>query len=100
VKAVHLGGKSKAHARCEAWIEYYCSLYRYFDKHGGAGAGRALRIGRFLKLFANAAGSFALLFLTMGLHSRALRRFPVYVRLLAWHLMLCPDDWGLRGRKG
>ena len=51
-----------------------------------------------MKLLLNTLGSFGLLYLSMGMHGRSLRKFPVYARLLLWHLMICPDDQGLRGK--
>jgi GT2 family glycosyltransferase/glycosyltransferase involved in cell wall biosynthesis len=96
--AVHLGGASKAHAPAEAWIEYYRSLYRYFRKHEAPWVYHTLRAGRFFKLILNAAGSYLLLHASMGMHPRALRKFPVYLRLLWWHLRFCPDGEGLRAK--
>ncbi|MHC4599233.1 MAG: glycosyltransferase [Planctomycetota bacterium] len=96
--AVHLGGGSKAHAPAEAWIEYYRSLYRYFRKHERPWVYNVLRAGRFLKLILNTAGTYLLLHASMGMHPRATRKFPVYLRLLWWHLRLCPKGEGLRRR--
>jgi GT2 family glycosyltransferase len=99
VTAMHLGGGSKAHAPAEAWIEYYRSLYRYFHKHAPPWAYTTLRLGRFLKLVMNTAGTFLLLFFLMGMHDKAIRKFPVYLKLLWWHLLLCPEDRGLRPKE-
>jgi hypothetical protein len=101
VRAVHLGGGSKARARAEAWIEYYRSLYRYFRKNRSRAAYLCLRVGRFGKLLLNLAGSALLLAATLGFHRDSARRLPVYARLLGWHLRFCPDSAGLRpeGRK-
>ena len=94
--ATHLGGASKAHAPVEAWIEYYRSLYRYFRKHSPPWTYRFLRAGRFAKIFLNTGGTFLVLMLSMGLNARALRKFPVYMRLLLWLLALCPEGPGLK----
>ncbi|MCU0722268.1 MAG: glycosyltransferase family 2 protein, partial [Planctomycetes bacterium] len=98
-RATHLGGGSKAQARAEAWIEYYRSLYRFFRVHRSRSAAAALRLGRFAKLWANLGGSALLLGASLGRHRDSRRRLPVYARLLAWHLRLCPDGGGLRSRR-
>jgi GT2 family glycosyltransferase len=96
VEAVHLGGASKAKARAEAWIEYYRSLYRYFSKNEKPWIYRALRAGRFAKLIFNTVGTWIVLQASMGMHDRSRRRFPVYLRLLSWHLRGCPEGEGLQ----
>lgn len=89
-KAVHLQGGSVAAVRAEAKIEYYRSRYRFFRLRKK----RSYWVLLFTipgKLIFEISGSLPLVFL-----KRKRERLRVLLRLLLWHIKLCPEEEGLR----
>ncbi|MDX1777793.1 MAG: hypothetical protein R3339_02855, partial [Thermodesulfobacteriota bacterium] len=78
---------------------YYRSVYLFFKKHRSPLAYYALRVARAGKVAINLALVIVGILFTLGMNKRLLRRFRIYSDLLIWHLKLCPDSAGLRGKK-
>jgi len=57
-----------------------------------------LRIFRFFKLVINLVLTFIGLLLTLGVKKRFRGKIVVYFRIFWWHLALCPDHVGLKGK--
>jgi hypothetical protein len=93
---MHLQGQSKKRRPAQARIEYYRSLYLFFKKNRSTGSYALLRIVRFIKLVINCALNLAGLCFTLGASKKLREKAAVYAYLLWWHLLLCPDSWGLR----
>jgi len=94
--AYHLQGESKAIDPGRAWIEYYRSLYTFFKKNRGFLSYIVLRILRVIKLSINLILTTLGMLFTLGQNQRLRRKFSVYNKLFTWHLLLCPDNKGLR----
>ncbi len=99
VQIVHLQGQSKKRRPSLAWIEYYRSLYLFFRKHRTPLSYGLLRVFRFVKLAVNLLLTVCGLGLTLGMKRRYREKTAVYARILWWHLCLCPDSVGLRGKE-
>jgi len=99
IEVYHLQGKSKAIDPGRAWIEYYQSLYTFFKKNRGFFTYSILRILRVVKLSLNLSLTFLGLVFTLGQSQRLCRKFSIYRKLFIWHLLLCPEDKGLRELK-
>ncbi len=93
---MHLQGQSKKRRPAQARIEYYRSLYLFFKKNRPIVSYALLRIVRFIKLVINCVLNLAGLCLTFGASQRLREKTAIYAYLLWWHLLLCPDSWGLR----
>ena len=93
---IHFSGHSKRAAPWESQIEYYRSLYKYFRKNKGEGAYILLRISKPLKvlfnLILNCFGCTLTLFQVKSINNKFLK----YYKLLIWHLLLCPDNMGIK----
>jgi GT2 family glycosyltransferase len=95
-EVIHLQGQSKRRSPARAGVEYYRSLYTFFKKNRSPASYVVLRIFRCLKLSINLLGTFLALCLTAGAHKKLRDKTKTYAYILCWHLMLCPDSWGLR----
>ena len=93
---IHLQGQSKRRSPAKARVEYYRSLYLFFKKNRSLLSYAALRMFRFVKIVINCALNFAGLCLTFGASEKLREKTAAYAYLLWWHLLLCPDSWGLR----
>ena len=93
---IHLQGQSKKRRPAQARIEYYRSLYLFFKKNRSTVSYALLRIVRFVKIAINCVLNLAGLCLTFGASQKLREKAAVYAYLLWWHLLLCPDSWGLR----
>ena len=98
IDIIHLQGQSKKLRPVLAWIEYYRSLYKYFKKNRSRVSYLCLRIFRLLKLVINLVLTFTGLLFTLGTKKRFREKTMVYSRILWWHLTLCPDHVGLKGK--
>ena len=98
-EVIHMQGQSKRRSPARARVEYYRSLYIFFKKNRSATSYVAVRVFRFLKLLINLISTALLLILTAGTQQRLREKTLTYAYLLCWHLMLCPDSWGLRQAK-
>ena len=95
-EVIHLQGQSKRRSPARAGVEYYRSLYTFFKKNRSPVSYGALRLLRCLKLAINLLGTFLALCLTAGRHQKLRDKTKTYAYILCWHLLLCPDSWGLR----
>jgi len=93
---VHLQGKSANLVRAKAKIEYYRSLYLFFEKHRGAVQTLILKMLFFIRFSVDfIIAALACLF-TLFMQERFKRRLLIYGRLLYWHFRFCPKGMGLR----
>ena len=95
-EVIHLQGQSKRRSPARARVEYYRSLYIFFKKNRSSASYAAVRLVRFLKVIINLISTFLALCLTFGTKQRLREKTLTYAYLLWWHLMLCPDSWGLK----
>jgi hypothetical protein len=93
---IHLQGQSKRRSPARARVEYYRSLYIFFKKNRSTACYAAVRLFRFLKLLINFLSTALALCLTAGTQQRLREKTLTYAYLLWWHLLLCPDSWGLK----
>ena len=93
---IHIQGQSKKRMPADARIEYYRSLYHFFRKNRPAVSYALLRIVRFIRLVINCVLNLTGVCLTLGAHKKLREKAAVYAYLLGWHVLLCPDSWGLR----
>jgi hypothetical protein len=100
-RITHLFGEStKKKMPTETRIEYYRSLYRFFRKNRGRGQMALVVAFRFAKLWLNLILYTALVAVTLGRAEDPKRRLAASARLILWHLLGCPEDWGLSGVRG
>ena len=95
-EVIHLQGQSKRRSPARARVEYYRSLYTFFKKNRSSASYAAVRLLRFFKLIINLISTVLALCLTAGTQQRLREKTLTYSYLLWWHLLLCPDSWGLR----
>ena len=92
----HLSGHSKKKTPWRSQIEYYISLYKFFRKNRTPASYFALRVLKpckiFINLILNILGNLITLFQKEGLRNRLLK----YYKLFVWHLLMCPDNMGIR----
>jgi GT2 family glycosyltransferase len=89
------GASSKKRFPGASRVEYYRSLYRFFQKHYGTTTYRSLLIIKWVGLVVNVFFLFVLCLLT-GFRKKRLRdRFQSYAYLLVWHCRGRPDHMGL-----
>ena len=95
-RVFHLSGHSKKKAPGESQIEYYKSLYKFFRKNRCPISYITIRILKpckiFINLLLNILGNLITLFQSEKLRNRLLK----YHKLLMWHLLLCPDNMGIK----
>jgi GT2 family glycosyltransferase len=94
-RAVHLQGQSAGKDPAGARVEFYRSRYRFFARHRGRWALRALRAGMLLKGLTNWFSSGLLGHMPWRRREGWTQRHRVDRTLLMWHLKGCPEDWGL-----
>ncbi len=82
----HVQGASARQDHGASRIEYYRSRYRFFRKHRGVAACAVLAGGLLLRLAFNVASNG----LSAPFSQRGAERFATSVRILLWHLCLCP----------
>jgi len=92
----HLSGHSKKRTPWRSQIEYYISLYKFFRKNRTPLSYLTLRVLKpckiFINLILNILGNLITLFQKEGLRNRLLK----YYKLFVWHLLMCPDNMGIR----
>jgi len=98
IDIIHFQRQSKKMRPAMVWIEYYRLLYEYFKKNRSIMSYLCLRIFRFFKLVINLVLTFIGLLLTLGVKKRFRGKIVVYFRIFWWHLALCPDHVGLKGK--
>ncbi|RMD51768.1 MAG: glycosyltransferase family 2 protein [Nitrospirae bacterium] len=87
----HLQGGSAKVVPVEARIEYWRSRYTFFKKHYGELTNYILRFGLFIRLLLDTLFSASL----SPFSKRAGERLSIYKRLLLWHILGMPRNWGL-----
>ena len=92
----HISGHSKKKAPWEAQIEYYRSLYTFFKKNRNIGSYLTLRLLKPLKIFINLLLNLIGNLVTLFRIERLRNRLTKYHKLLIWHILLCPDNMGIR----
>ncbi|MEK6776614.1 MAG: glycosyltransferase family 2 protein [bacterium] len=98
VRILHLQGKSAARDISAARIEFYRSRYRFFRLHRSFTSRLILRAGLFLNLCIETLYSLLISLATGFAYRKEVSSLSVRLKLLAWHLLGCPDHWGLRGK--
>lgn len=92
-EVTHLQGQQANRRPIRARIQFYCSRYRYFRKHGGISAVTLLYLGLLLRLSVNVLLYGLLAVLSLG-RPRSRDRLCVYAALWWWHCLLCRPKWG------
>ncbi len=95
-RVFHLSGHSKKKVPWESQIEYCRSLYKYFKKNKGAASYLIIRILKPCKIFVNFILSILENIITLFQKESSRKRLLKYYKLLVWHLLLCPDNMGIR----
>jgi GT2 family glycosyltransferase len=98
-RITHLYGEStKKKLPTETYIEYHRSLYRFFGKNRGRGQMAMVAVFRTAKLAVDFLLAALLVILTLGMAEKPRRKVSTYATLLGWHLLGCPEGWGLRAK--
>jgi len=96
---LHFQGKSAEAEKGKARIEYYRSRYHYFRKNRGSFQTSALSVGLIIKLSVELVfATFACVF-TLFTVKKWRTKLSTYLYLMWWHLRLCPQAMGLKGKK-
>ena len=98
VRILHLQGMSAARDISSARIEFYRSRYRFFGLHRSFMSRLMLRAGLFLNLCIETFYSLMVSLISGFAYRKEVSRLRVRLKLLAWHLLGCPNHWGLRGK--
>ena len=99
VRILHLQGKSAARDIAASRIEFYRSRYRFFSLHRSLTSRLILRAGLFLNLCIETLYSLLISLISGFAYHKEVSRLRVRLKLLAWHLLGCPDHWGLRRQR-
>jgi GT2 family glycosyltransferase len=95
-RVLHLSGHSKKKEPWRPQIEYCRSLYKYFKKNKSAASYLIIRILKPCTIFVNFILNILENLITLFQKESARRRLLKYYKLLIWHLLLCPDNMGIR----
>ncbi len=87
----HLQGESAKKVIVAARIEYWKSRYTFFRKHYSQSVLQILGGGLLVKT----AISVLLQLIAATVSSKARRKLKVSTMILLWHLLGCPNEWGL-----
>ena len=93
---VHFQGKTANLVRGKAKIEYYRSLYLFFEKHRGAMQSMILKVLFFIRFSMDFIVAALPCLFTLFMQERFKRRLFTYGRLVYWHFRFCPKGMGLR----
>lgn len=96
IEITHLQGASSKKIRTRAKIEYLISLDTYFKKNRSTFQALFLKGTRSLLLIPKTIFLSLLCILTFFCHSKFLMQCNYYWRLLFWHLLNCPRNWGMK----
>jgi hypothetical protein len=96
LRVVHLQGQSARQDPASARIEFYRSRYRFFALHKSMFSRGVLRMGLIFNLCVEILYSFLASLITGFSYRKEVSRLHVRVKILAWHLLGCPDDWGIK----
>jgi len=98
-EVVHFQGKSADAKKERARIEYYRSRYHYFRKHKGRLQVMVLFVGLIIKLLVELVFSAMSCIFTLFMVKKWRRKLSTYLRVMGWHLRLCPETMGLEEEK-
>ncbi len=94
----HYQGKSAEREKRRAKIEYYRSRYHFFRIHKGNFQWAILAIGLVGRLGVELIFMSVACLLSLCLVREWRFKLSLYGSLLGWHLRLCPDGMGLKGK--
>jgi GT2 family glycosyltransferase len=97
-EVIHFQGKSAERDKKRARVEYFRSRYHFFRKNRGILQWFILLIGVVIKLLVEFIYWTVVCSLTFFTHKKWKKRFSMVAYLLSWHLRLCPEGTGLRGK--
>ena len=92
----HIQGQSKKQMLVAAKIEYLNSLYKFYRKHYSFASYLLLRIIKPIKIIFGLTFWLIGTVLTFFMEDESRKRTQVYINLLLWHLLLCPERMTLR----
>ncbi len=95
----HLQGKSAEAEKGKARIEYSRSRYHYFRKNRGSFQSSVLLIGLIIKLSVELVFATIACVFTLFMVKKWRTKLSTYIHLMWWHLRLCPQEMGLKGKK-
>ena len=93
---IHSQGKTANFVKEKAKIEYYRSLYLFFEKHRGDIQSMILKTLLFIRFSMDFIIAVLSCLFTLFMQERSKRRLLIYGRLVYWHFRFCPDGMGLR----
>lgn len=96
IQVYHLQGQSVKKEPVLARIEYFRSRYKFFEKHRGEASTYVLRLGLFVKLFIDIVSMLLSSLVPIKDRTKSREKLHVLIRVLMWHLRLCPEEKGLR----
>jgi hypothetical protein len=96
---LHFQGKSAEAEKGKARIEYYRSRYHYFRKNRGVFQSSVLSIGLIIKLSVELVFATIACVVTLFMVKNWRAKLSTYLYLMWWHLRLCPQGMGLKGKK-
>jgi GT2 family glycosyltransferase len=94
----HFQGKSAETVKKRARVEFYRSRYHLFKKNRGHLQWFLLLIGLMIRLGVELIFITAACLFTFFILKKWRQRLSVFSYLMGWHLRLCPEGMGLRGR--
>ncbi len=92
----HLSGHSKKKEPWRSQIEYCRSLYKYFKKNKSTVSYIIIRILKPCKIFVNFILNILENLITLFQKESSRARLLKYYKLLIWHILLCPDNMGIK----
>jgi len=94
----HFQGKSAEKEKNKARVEYYRSRYHFFKKNRGSLQYSILLMGLITRLCAELIFMSVACLFTLFIIDKWKSKLSIYAYLLWWHLRLCPEEMGLRGK--
>ncbi|MCX8031546.1 MAG: glycosyltransferase family 2 protein [Thermodesulfovibrionales bacterium] len=98
LRVYHLQGQTAKKVHIPARIEYWRSRYIFFKKHYGERHYICLKVGLVVKLLLNLILNLALSVITLFRYERVNHKVILYYKILQWHLLGLPDDYGLKNK--
>jgi GT2 family glycosyltransferase len=94
----HFQGKSAEREKNRARVEYYRSRYHFFKKNRGSLQWSILLMGLITRLCVELIFMSVACLFTLFIINKWKSKLSIYAYLLWWHLRLCPEEMGLRGK--
>lgn len=95
-RAVHLQGGTADRVKAQAKVEYYRSRYLFFEKYRGRFSTGILWGILVFKLLINVFVNGLICLCTFFRYGGVCRRTVINWKLFVWHILLCPDSYGLK----